>query len=275
MSSYGCSLEKFSTELLRVLKLGGVEKFSLDRKDRSMDHSSQLVVHQLVVDAVAEANAGLPPQRSVRQVELSTRGLRADGDIRDEDRARIVDRLFSAKHVTAITLPGPNWVPSFSTVQKAHQERRWLQSLQSLTFMPSDGYVSEKLEKPITEQKMDWLPPILQRNKQAALLATSYAGGALSAAVTWNLFENDRTFHLSQHAGIGIEPLARHLGEAFANTSYAQTLTVLNKSAANAAEKGRTEADTQYQENLQVRSSAQPTAEGSTGSHTHPNPREV
>ena len=141
--------KQFQDDLLRVLRLGGVEKVSFESDTESL--------LQCFVDAVAEANATLSPRSSVHKVELLT------GDT-VENCKEVVATLLSAKHVTDIALPDPSWMPDSNEMLKMYESGDCLESLQSVTFDMPDGLETEGLP--------DRLVSILQRNKQLALLAT-------------------------------------------------------------------------------------------------------
>ncbi|WP_309974902.1 hypothetical protein, partial [Variovorax guangxiensis] len=94
-------------------------------------------------------------------------------------------------------------------LEAAQEKEHWLQLLQSLTFINND--------------KIDWLEPILQRNKQLALLATKGVAGVFTQVMSEQLLPG------SQNAGITIDPLMKYLDEAFANTPTGRALPVLNK----------------------------------------------
>jgi hypothetical protein len=109
-----------SEELLRVLTLGGVEKLSLK--------SDIGIAHQWVADAVAKANADLPPERSVLRLELRTYANVVAVE-KDENLCKeIASRLFSAMHVTRLTLPNATRLSS-RHLEEVCAERGSLQSL--------------------------------------------------------------------------------------------------------------------------------------------------
>lgn len=213
-------------ELRRVLSLGEVEKFFL-RSDLG-------AAHLWVANTVAEVNATLLPERSVRRVELNTYADR----INYEHVGKVVSRLFSARHLTDVTLPNPQWI-DLLTFRSQSREGSWrepllaLPSLQSLSFNTPYGLEREGQADVDFNAAMDLLGVVLQRNKQSLLLATTGAG--LGFALTM--------------MGSEIDPLAKHLGEAFAGTSTGRALTEVTTYTAAGARAGRGAAEKQYQKN--------------------------
>ena len=201
--------KQFQKDLLRVLQLGDVKKLSLE--------SDKETSHQCLADAVIQANATLLPRHGVHQVELLSSSP-------VEDYKKIVAHLFSAQHVTDITLPDPNWIPQSYLKYAIHKRNEhWLRSLQSLTFNTRDSLDGEGPEGATTNDMLDWLEPILQRNKQLALLATKGVAGAFTQFMSEQLLPGNR------NAGVTIDPLMTYLDEAFANTPTGRALPVLNK----------------------------------------------
>jgi hypothetical protein len=252
--------EKQKHELDRVLLLGGVERLSV--------RSALAVGHQWVAEAVANANATLGPELSVHQVELSNLGQSID----DEYVKNIVSRLFSAEHLTDVTLPSPNWIilPGMGTSDGPLESlegiwRQPLPALQSLTFSTRDGLEREGRAGVEFDGAMDLLGVILQRNKQSLLLATRGAG--LGFALT--MMSSD------------IAELAQCLGEAFAGTSTGRALEAVNKLTATGANEGRKtaerlylsnrdKAEQNYQKKLRNQASAQPAGSLSQNGSTNP-----
>ncbi|VTU39293.1 hypothetical protein H6CHR_05439 [Variovorax sp. PBL-H6] len=236
-----CDAEDQFRELLRVLSEGGVERLEV----------TSMEAHELrsVVRAVVEANLRLSPERSVQQIELH-----APDTIDPGDGKRIVAQAFSARHLTRMTLPSPDWVPELSEMRDRHTAGCWLQSLQLLVFNARDGLDDDDGND--IDNTMHWLDPTLRRNEQMRRFATEGATELFTKAMSLHLFQGGENQTRKDHTNVPIQPLVEHFGKFF-NTRDSQSLTVVNRATAAGAQEGRRKAEEHYQNNLTVQSMSQ------------------
>ena len=85
--------EQFQTDLLRILRLGDVAKLSWESGARRLPPGESEEVAQAITEAVAKANATLPGERGVYQVQLS--GYEGKDDDKHPTEKKVVVQLIS------------------------------------------------------------------------------------------------------------------------------------------------------------------------------------
>ncbi|VTU41142.1 hypothetical protein H4CHR_05877 [Variovorax sp. PBS-H4] len=238
------NVEELSSELLRVLRTGGVEKL-----DVTSTEADEL---WCAVQAVVAANLKLSPERSVQQIELHAPDTVDPGDGR-----RIVARASLAKHLRDIKLPSPSWVPELSGMRHEHEEGQSLHSLQGLGFNARDGLDDNDNDSRDLIDTLNWLDPTLRRNEQMRRFATEGATEQLTRTLSLQLFQDSDDQTREDHAGVPIQPLVEYFGK-FLNTSGSHGLTVVSKATFLGAQEGRRQAEKNYRNNLTVQSMTHP-----------------
>jgi hypothetical protein len=208
-----------AAQLTRVLGCGGVTQLSLK--------SDLFQPHQSLATAVFAANAKLPGDQCVREVELETFSARTQ--LAPDVAADVVCPLLATKRLEKLRLPNPHWLSGAPMNMASLAERH---SLESLTFAEEDR-IDEK-----TNAELAGIHHALGRNRlDRHHRTTGGAALALTAAMTKGMLENHPVDHLRMHAGLPVEELANHLKAEFGSTMTptGQAITSVNRETGNAA----------------------------------------
>jgi hypothetical protein len=220
-------------QLTKVLGFGGVTKLSLK--------SDVIQAHQSLAKAVSDANAKLPGNKCVREVELATYSSRREID---PNAADVVCRLLDARHLEALRLPNPHWLTGASVHMASLTERH---SLESLTFAEEAGRLGAWEVDEETNSELAALDRAMERNRfHRNYCMTRGAATALTGAMTQSLFENSPVQHLHMHAGAPVDELAKHLASNFGSTRTGQAITSVNTKTRNAAREKRFDSEDHY-----------------------------